>query len=161
MSRKILNILVLSLILPIIAQAQCKEYIKSIAPEAVEPYVMDGNFFSPVVYEGEEIVLTRTFLAGQKYKVAVLGMDLFEKQITVKDADGFIVFKNYKIRKSEKAEYYTDYEGYKMPCLGSHFWEFELEESQNLTIIVQLERKARRRKDRLRGCLGIVIGFLS
>jgi len=43
--------------------------------------------------------------------------------------------------------------------LGALEWEFELESSQNYTIIVKLEKKSRKKKNRLRGCLGIVVGF--
>jgi hypothetical protein len=143
----------------IITKAQCKEYIKSIAPDALAPYILDGNFFAPVVYEGEKVTLTRTFLAHKKYKIAVIGMDFFEKNIIIKDEDGFIIFKNFKSRKHEKDHYYTDYEGNKINCEGSNVWEFELDRSQNLTIIVQLEQKAKKKKFRLQGCLGIVIGF--
>lgn len=161
MRTKLYLSILLFFILPLVSKSQCKEYIKSIAPDALSPYVLDGNFFAPVIYEGEEIELTRTFLAGQKYKISVVGMDFFEKEITIKDQDGFIIFKNYKIGRKDKDEHFTDYEGYKVSCLGSTYWEFELEQSQNLTIIVKLEKKAKKKKDRLRGCLGIVIGFLE
>ncbi|MBN2891978.1 MAG: hypothetical protein JXL97_08935 [Bacteroidales bacterium] len=151
--------LILFLFLPFLIKAQCKEYIKSIAADVLDPYVLDGNFFAPVIYEGEEISLTRTFLAGQKYKIAVVGMDFFEKEITIKDQDGFIVFKNYRIKRKESDQYFTDYEGYQVDCMSSTYWEFQLEQSQNLTITVKLDQKAKRKKDRLRGCLGIVVGF--
>lgn len=149
----------LIIILPIVSFTQCKEFIKAIAPDALSPYTMDGNFLAPVALEGEEVVLTRTFLAGQKYKISVLGMDFLEKKITIKDEDGFIIFKNYPIKKKEKETYYTDYEGNQIQCTGALNWEFELEQSQNLTIIVKIEQIAKKKSDRMRGCVGIVIGF--
>ncbi len=139
--------------------SQCKEYIKAIAPGILSPYLLDGNFNAPVVYEGDKIELKRTFLGGKKYKIAIIGMNLFEKKITVKDEDGFIIFKNYKIRNREKPQYYTNLKGEQVPCMGSNEWEFELNQSENLTIIVKLERKSKKRRNRLRGCLGIVVGF--
>lgn len=159
MRKKILLSFIFLLALPIFTQAQCKEYIKSIADDALDPYVLDGNFFAPVIYEGDEITLTRTFMAGQDYKIAVIGMDFFAKEITIKDQDGFIIFKNYQIRKKEKAQFFIDNAGQKINCIGSNYWEFELEQSQNLIITVKLERKSKKKKDRLRGCLGIIIGF--
>lgn len=157
--RKRILFIILFFSISISSYSQCKEYIKAIAPGTLTPYILDGNFNAPVVYEGEKVKLTRTFLGGTKYKIAVLGMELFDKQITVKDQDGFILFKNYIIKKNEKPQYYTNIKGEKIPCLGSTVWEFELEKSQNLTITVVLERKSKRKKNRLRGCLGIVVGF--
>ncbi len=159
MKSKIFISLIIYLFASLISSAQCKEYIKSIAPEALSPYVMDGNFFAPVVFEGDKVTLTRTFLAHKRYKIAVIGMDFIAKNIIIKDEDGFVIFKNFKSRKHEKDHFYYDYEGNKINCEGSNVWEFELERSQNLTIIVQLERKAKKKKNRLRGCLGVVIGF--
>ena len=152
-------LIILIIILPIATFSQCKEFIKAIAPEALAPYIMDGNFLAPVALEGDEVVLTRTFLAGQKYKISILGMEFLEKKITIKDEDGFIIFKNYLIKKKEKETYYTDFEGNKIDCIGSLNWEFELEQSQNLTIIVKLEQIAKKKSERMRGCIGIVIGF--
>jgi len=133
--------------------------MKAIAPSKLSPYLLDGNFNAPVVYEGETVKLNRTFLGSKKYKIMVIGMDFFEKKITIKDEDGFILFKNYLIKSNEEPQYYTDLEGNIVSCMGASAWEFELEKSQNLTIIVELEKKAKRKKNRLRGCLGIVVGF--
>jgi hypothetical protein len=141
------------------AKAQCKEYIKAIAPSILAPYILDGNFFAPIVYEGDKIVLHRTFLEGKKYKIAVIGMNLFEKKIKITDQDGFVLFANYQLNKKQKPLFYTNINGEKIPAWGSNQWEFSLNKTQNLKITVKLERKAKRRKNRLKGCLGIVVGF--
>lgn len=157
--RKIILFIILIFSISISSYSQCREYIKAIAPGILSPYILDGNFNAPVVYEGEKVDLSRTFLGGTKYKIAVLGMELFDKKITVTDEDGFILFKNYIIKNDEEAQYYTNIEGNKIPCLGSTEWEFELKKSQNLTISIVLEQKSKKKKNRLRGCLGIVVGF--
>ncbi len=159
MNKKIFLILFFSFIFYYSANAQCKEYIKAIAPTKLSPYILDGNFFAPVLYEGDKVELNRTFLANQKYKIAIIGMDFFAKKIIIEDEDGFIIFKNYPSKRNEKIRYYTDINGNKVPCFGSNSFEFELDRTQNLNIKVKLERKAKRRKNRLKGCMGIVIGF--
>ncbi len=142
-------------------KAQCREYIKVIAPSAIAPYTLDGNFFAPVVLEGETVNLKRTFLAGQRYKIMILGMDIWNKKVTITDQDGFVLFRNYVPKKGNTTQcYYTDYEGNEIPCIGSLSWEFTPKQSMNLTITVEIEQKAKRKKDRVQGCLGIVVGFM-
>ena len=162
MKKNIIRILIIFLLLSIFqsVNAQCKQFIQSFAPMQLNPYVIDGNFLSPVVYEGEEISLTRTFLAGQKYKILILGMDLLDKQITITDNDGFIIFHNYPIKKNEQPAFFTNNSQEKIINFGSNYYEFEPEQSQNLKITVKIERKARWKKKRMQGCLGIVVGFL-
>lgn len=159
MNKKILFTLFALSTISLFAKAQCKDYIKSVAADALTPYIMDANFWSPVIYEGDKIELNRVFLAHQKYKIAVIGMDFFSKKITILDEDGFVVFKNYPSRKRDKNHYFTDIDGNNIPWFDTNYWEFELDRSQNLTIIVELEQKAKKKKDRLRGCLGIIVGF--
>ncbi len=161
MKKNIFLLLLFNIIITLSTTAQCKEYIKSVAKSSLSPYTLDGNFFSPIVFEGDKVELTRTFMAGQKYKISVVGMDFLEKKITITDQDGFIVFKNYQIKRKEEEQYFTDYEGSLIYCLGSTYWEFELEQSQNLTITVEIEQKAKKKSQRLRGCLGIVVGFFQ
>jgi len=158
---KILINLFFIIILAQQVNAQCREYIQAVAAYQLEPYTMDGNFLSPEIFEGEKVELTRTFLKGHKYKIMVIGMDLFAKKITITDSDGFIVFKNYTLKSSEEPQYFTDFDGNRIMSLGSNSFEFTPESSQNLTIKVELEQKAKRKKKRLKGCMGIVVGFAS
>jgi len=139
--------------------SQCKQYIESIAESSLSPYISDGNFYTPVVTEGDYIKFTRTFLGGKHYKIVILGMDFLEKEITIKDQDGIVIFANYPSRKTGEGLYYTDYKGNKVSCLGSNEFEFVLNNTQNLLIEVAIEKKAKRKKYRLKGCLGIVVGF--
>jgi len=163
MTKKV-KILISLFFIIILAQgvnAQCREYIQAVAAYQLEPYTMDGNFLSPEIYEGEKVELSRTFLKGQKYKIMVIGMDLFEKKITITDSDGFIIFKNYTLKNNEETQYFTDFEGNNIISLGSNYFEFAPQTSQNLTIKVELEQKAKRKKKRLKGCMGIVVGFAT
>ncbi len=158
--RKIFVITIL-LLINTFTFAQCREYIKAIAPSQLEPYVLDGNFFAPVVYEGDKVTLKRTFLAGQRYKIMILGFDLLQKHITIKDESGLVVFQNYLPKRQKVLNCaFMDFEGNMIPCLGSNYFEFKPDVTTNLEITVTIERKAKRKKDRIRGCLGIVVGYL-
>jgi len=161
MNKKIIFSFIIFLSLSFLSNAQCKGYIKSVAPNALTPYVMDANFWAPVIYEGDKIELTRTFLAHQKYKISVIGMEFFTKKITIKDEDGFILFKNFPSKRTERTRFFTDIDENQIPCFDSNYWEFELNRSQNLTIIIELERRAKKKKNRLKGCLGVVVGFAN
>lgn len=143
------------------AFSQCQQYIESIASSSLEPYISDGNFYTPVVSEGDKIEFNRTFLGGKKYKIIILGMDFLEKKITIKDQDGVVIFANYPSKKTGKELYYTDYMGNKISCIGSNVFEFKLQNTQNLNIIVKIEKKTKKKKFRVKGCLGIVVGFME
>ncbi len=158
---KIIISLFFIIILTQSVNAQCREYIKAVAGYQLESYTMDGNFLSPEIYEGGKVELTRTFMKGQKYKIMVIGMDLFEKKITITDSDGFIIFKNYASKESEEPKYFSDINGDRIINFGSNHFEFAPETSQNLTIKIELERKARWKRKRLKGCMGIVVGFIA
>lgn len=153
-------ILFLSLFYSQSSFSQCQEYIEAVAEWELEPYLLDGNFQARIVYEGDSIQVTRTFLAGNKYKISVIGMDMFMKNITITDADGFIVYKNYLIGK-EEPEYFESNSGEMIMNVGTNYWEFEPETSQNLKITVEVEQVAKKKKLRIQGCLGVVVGFLT
>ncbi len=161
MIRRLTFTIFISLIFSILSFSQCREYIKAIAPSQLQPYVIDGNFFAPIVYEGDKVTLHRTFLAGHRYKIMVMGMDIWQKYITIKEQNGLVLFQNYLPRHKKHLDCaFRDYMGNIIPCLGTNYFEFTPDHSMNVEITVKIERKAKRRKDRVRGCLGIVVGFL-
>ncbi len=160
MKKSIFTIAIL-LIINTLSFSQCKEYIKAIAPSMLEPYVSDGNFFAPTIYEGDEVTLKRTVIGGQKYKIMVLGMDLWQKYITIKDDDGYTLFQNFPPRRHKELNCtFTDWEGNSIPCLGQTYFEFSPDHTMTLIIHVKVKQIAKRKKDRVKGCLGIVIGYL-
>ena len=87
-------------------------------------------------------------------------MDLLGKQVTITDDDGFIVFHNYPIKKEEQPTFFTNNNGEQVINFGSNYYEFEPEQSQNLKITVTIEKKSFWKKNRMKGCLGIIVGFL-
>ena len=60
-----------------VAKAQCREYIEAIAESELEPYMLEGNFESPIVSEGESVEYYRTFMSSLNYKIDVCGMEMF------------------------------------------------------------------------------------
>ncbi len=140
-------------------KSQCQEYIEAIAEYELEPYVLDGNFLAPIIYEGDTVSLTRTFLAGNKYKISVVGMDMFVKYITITDADGFVVFQNFP-NAEEETKYFTSQAGENIACFGNNFWEFTPTKSENLKVLVKIEIIATKQKNRIQGCLGIIVGYM-
>jgi hypothetical protein len=153
-----LTILLITIFYSQIVKSQCQEYIEAVAEWELDPYILDGNFQARIIYEGDSIQVSRTFLAGNKYKISIIGMDMFAKNITITDDDGFIVFKNYLIG-DEDPEYFLTSTGESVSNIGINFWEFEPEYSQNLKITVEVEKIAKKQKLRLQGCLGVVVGF--
>ncbi len=159
--KKLISLTAIILTINLLSYAQCKEYIKAIAPSMLEPYVSDGNFFAPTIYEGDEVTLKRTFIGGQRYKIMILGMDLWQKKVTIKDDDGFTLFQNFPPRRHKELNCsFTDWEGNEIPCLGQTYFEFIPDHTMTLLIKVKVQQIAKRKKDRVKGCLGIVVGYL-
>jgi len=138
------------------AKSQCREYIETIAESELEPYILDGNFLSPVVSEGETVTLARTFLAGQSYKIAVCGMDMFAKEITITE-DKTVIFKNFGKDAEEKMM--TTSDGTVLPVSGLNFFEFTPDHTMNLKIKVKITPFEGGSSLKLEGCLGILVGF--
>ena len=138
------------------AQAQCHEYIETIAESELEPYILDGNFVSPIVTEGETVTLTRTFLAGQSYKIDVCGMEMFFKEITITE-DKTVLFKNFG--KDSEDKMVTTSDGNTFPLYGLNFFEFTPDHTMNLKIKVKITPFQGGGGLKLEGCLGILVGF--
>jgi hypothetical protein len=154
--KKFLIIALLSTVINFSAKAQCHEYIETIAESELEPYILDGNFIAPIVTEGETVTLTRTFLAGQSYKIDVCGMDMFFKEITITEEKN-VVFKNFG--KDSEDKMFTTSEGTTLPVYGLNFYEFTPDHTMNLKIKVKITPFEGGGGLKLEGCLGILVGF--
>lgn len=154
----LISIFLLFVILPFFSSAQCREYIEAISESELDPYVLDGNFLSPVVSEGEEVTLVRTFLAGQSYKITVCGMDMFQKEITITDNSGNVIFKNYGFDE-EDPPFITNSDGEMVPLTGITYYEFTPEKSMNLKVKVKIVPMGEDMGFKLEGCLGVLVGF--
>ena len=125
------------------ASAQCKGFAKKICKTELQPYIHDGNYHAAILSEGEEAELYKTFYANQQYRVAVCGSDSAAQiEFKVVDANRNVLYSNRDHNLSKT-------------------WDFKLEASQQLKIVVKVPVSSRKRADAeiLSGCVAIMFGF--
>lgn len=146
--------------------AQCREYIEAIAESELEPYVLDGNFESPILKEGESVEFYRTFMSGLSYKIDVYGMDMFFKEITISEVEKKdngkhvvknVLFKNFG--KDTEDQIVTTSAGESLPLNGLNFFEFTPDRTMELQIKVKIVPFEGGGGLKLEGCLGVLYGF--
>lgn len=139
---KILLVAVLvSLVAPEAATAQCKGFAKSLCKKELGSYLHDGNYHAAILVEGEEAELYKTFYSELDYRMAICGADgMPPVQFSVFDATG--------------KELYSNKEG------GlNNIWDFKLEASQQLKIVVKVTTFPTREQLPTSGCVAIMFGF--
>lgn len=132
---------VVSLVAPVSATAQCKGFAKSLCKKELGAYLHDGNYHAAILVEGEEAELYKTFYSDLEYRMAICGADgLPPVQFSVYDATG--------------KELYSNKEG------GlSSVWDFKLEASQQLKIVVKVTTFGNKDQLPASGCVAIMFGF--
>ena len=149
-----------------VAKAQCREYIEAITESELEPYVLDGNFESPIVSEGASVEYYRTFMSGLNYKIDVCGMEMFFKEITISEVEKKdngkrtvknVLFKNFG--KNTEDQIITTSNGESFPLNGLTFYEFTPDHTMELHIKVKIVPFEGGGGAKLEGCLGILVGF--
>lgn len=140
------GILLLSLIallasLPNAANAQCKQFAKKICKVGLSPYQHDGNYHAALLIEGEEAELYKTFYSNTDYRIGVCGASNLEDiEFKVVDSNGKTLYNNK----------YEDYEWK---------WDFNLESSQQLKIVVKVPVVSENVTEPEEGCVAIMFGF--
>jgi hypothetical protein len=123
------------------AAAQCKGFAKSLCKKELGSYLHDGNYHAAVLVEGEEAELYKTFYSEMEYRVAICGADgLPPIEFSVLDATGKVLYNN-----SEAG-------------LG-RTWDFKLEASQQLKIVVKVTTLGNKDDLPASGCVAIMFGF--
>lgn len=143
--KKLINILLVTVIVavvaPMTATAQCKGFAKSLCKKELGAYLHDGNYHAAVLVEGEEAELYKTFYSDLEYRMAICGADgLPPVEFTVFDATGKELFAS-----KEKAL--------------NNVWDFKLEASQQLKIVVKVTTFETREELPASGCVAIMFGF--
>jgi len=141
----------LKLIFPIVAlvllagtvnvNGQCKSFAKKVGIPELGAYIHDGNYHAAVLVEGEEAELYKTFYSDMKYRVAIVGEEnLSNVEFTVYDATKNVIYtnKNANFAKS---------------------WDFELQSSQQLKLVVKVPEKSKSGETPASGCVSIMFGF--
>jgi len=122
--------------------AQCKGFAKKICKAELGSYTHDGNYHAAILVEGEEAELYKTFYSDQEYRLAICGSDnLPSVEFQVMDANKNILYSNAD-------------EGY------SRTWDFKLESSQQLKILIKVTAFDQPSDDPASGCVAIMFGFM-
>ena len=133
--------LFLSLLVPGEAAAQCKGFAKSLCKTELGDYLHDGNYHAAVLVEGEEAELYKTFYSDLDYRLAICSADgMPPVEFIVYDATGKVLY-NYKDEGPAKT------------------WDFRLESSQQLKVVVKVSTFGSREQLPVSGCVAIMFGF--
>jgi hypothetical protein len=121
--------------------AQCKGFAKKLCKLELTGYIHDGNYHAAILTEGEEAELYKTFYSGQNYRLAVCGSEALPAiEYQVVDAYKNVLFDNKQ----------HDMTG---------TWDFQLESSQQLKIVVKVPVSAQKSEFPNSGCVAIMFGF--
>ncbi len=139
---KILTVLVVLLFgITLDGNAQCKGFAKNSCKKELGSYTHDGNYHAAVLVEGEEAELYKTFYSDQEYRVAICGADnLPVIEFKVLDSNKNVLFSN-KDRDFSKT------------------WDFKLESSQQLKLVVKVSTFNQAGEVPASGCVSIMFGF--
>jgi hypothetical protein len=124
------------------ANAQCKAFAKKVCLPELGSYTHDGNYHAAILVEGEEAELYKTFYSDMEYRLAICGEDKIPNvEFRVMDANKNVLYTNNKDGKYEKT------------------WDFKLQSSQQLKIIVKVTSFNKAGDTPSSGCVAIMFGF--
>ncbi|MBM3419576.1 MAG: hypothetical protein FJY11_00415 [Bacteroidetes bacterium] len=120
--------------------AQCKGFAKKSCQPELGGYTHDGNYHAAVLVEGEEAELYKTFYADMEYRVAICGADnLPNVEFRILDANKNVLYSS----KDSK----------------SKTWDFRLQSSQQLKLVVKVTSFNAPGDTPASGCVSIMFGF--
>ena len=120
---------------------QCKSFAKKVCIPELGVYVHDGNYHAAVLVEGEEAELYKTFYSDMKYRVAIVGEEnLSNIEFKVLDASKNVIYSNKDANFAKT-------------------WDFELQSSQQLKLVVKVPEKSKAGETPASGCVSIMFGF--
>ena len=137
----LLSLVACMLILPTAMNAQCKQFAKNICKAGLDPYQHDGNYHAALLIEGEEAELYKTFYSDRNYRIGVCGannLDPIEFKV-VDTRNGKVLYDNSL----------KDFEWK---------WDFKLESSQQLKIMVKVPVPDGSVEEPKEGCVAIMFG---
>ena len=120
---------------------QCKAFAKKTCLPELEAYTHDGNYHAALLVEGEEAELFKTFYSDMEYRLAVCGEETLSRiEFIVLDANKNVLYTN-------KDNNY------------SRTWDFKLQSSQQLRVIIKVNSTAQQGLAPASGCVSIMFGF--
>jgi hypothetical protein len=121
--------------------AQCKGFAKKLCKLELTGYIHDGNYHAAILTEGEEAELYKTFYSGQNYRLAICGSETLPAiEYQVVDAYKNVLYDNKQHEMT-----------------GT--WDFKLESSQQLKIVIKVPVSAKKSEFPNSGCVAIMFGF--
>lgn len=124
------------------SDAQCKAFAKKVCLPELGSYTHDGNYHAAILVEGEEAELYKTFYSDMEYRVAICGEDKIPGvEFKVLDANKNVLYSN------KKGENY------------SKTWDFKLQSSQQLKLVVKVSSFNKSGETPASGCVAIMFGF--
>jgi len=123
------------------ADAQCKAFAKKTVLPELGSYTHDGNYHAAVLVEGEEAELYKTFYSDMDYRLSIGGEDKIPSiEFTVLDANRNVLYTNKENNYAKT-------------------WDFQLESSQQLKLVVKVTSSNRSGETPSSGCVAIMFGF--
>jgi hypothetical protein len=124
-----------------VINAQCKGFAKKICKMELDPFIHDGNFHAAILTEGEEAELYKTFYSDTEYRIAVCGSEALPNiEFKVIDVNKTVLYSN------------KDHN-------FARTWDFKLESSQQLKILVKVYPSGKTAEEVVSGCVAIMFGF--
>jgi hypothetical protein len=136
-----ISLLACMITLPVAMSAQCKQFAKNTCKAGLNPYQHDGNYHAALLIEGEEAELYKTFYSDREYRIGVCGANNLEA----------IEFKVVDTRNG-KVLYDNSLNDYDWK------WDFNLESSQQLKILVKVPVPEANIDEPQEGCVAIMFG---
>ncbi len=129
--------------LPDTMQAQCKQFAKKTCKVGLKPYQHDGNYHAALLIQGEEAELYKTFYSDTDYRIGVCGAEnLSNIEFKIIDSNNKEIYNNK----------YNDFDWK---------WDFRLESSQQLKIVVKVPVPEGQVEEPEEGCVAIMFGFID
>jgi hypothetical protein len=128
-------------LVPFKANGQCKQFAKNTCKVGLSPYQHDGNYHAALLLEGEEAELYKTFYSDTEYRIGICGANnLGDLEFSIIDGSGKVLYNNK----------FHNYEWK---------WDFKLDSSQQLKIVVKVPASAGMSDEPKEGCVAIMFGF--
>ena len=140
----LLSLVACMLTLPMTLNAQCKQFAKNTCKVGLFPYQHDGNYHAALLIEGEEAELYKTFYSDRNYRIGVCGAsNLSAIEFKVVDTRNGKVLYDNSLKEFEWK------------------WDFKLESSQQLKIMVKVPVPDGTVEEPEEGCVAIMFGSLD
>ena len=133
-------IILLSVLIPIGVNGQCRGFTKKTGRPLVEPYIHNGQMNSAVLFPGDSADIVLTFYSEQQYRLVICSEEqLGDVSYKVSDIERNLIF------DSKNSD--------------SKVFDFIVESSQQLVISVAVPKSEHTHDIDFQGCVAILVGF--